>query len=44
MEAIKKCVMCGLGIALLPSITVQSELKEKKLHGMLTDKARIARK
>jgi DNA-binding transcriptional LysR family regulator len=31
LEAIKQCVMNGLGIALLPKIVVQSELKQHKL-------------
>lgn len=31
LEAIKQCVMNGLGIALLPRIVVQSELGQKKL-------------
>ncbi|MBA2938046.1 LysR family transcriptional regulator [Paenibacillus sp. CGMCC 1.16610] len=31
LEAIKQCVMNGLGIALLPRIVVQSELEQKRL-------------
>lgn len=31
LEAIKQCVMNGLGIALLPKIVVQSELEQQKL-------------
>jgi DNA-binding transcriptional LysR family regulator len=31
LEAIKKCVMCGLGISLLPLIAVENELREGKL-------------
>ncbi|MBP1961355.1 LysR family transcriptional regulator [Paenibacillus aceris] len=31
LEAIKQCVMSGLGIALLPRIAVQSELEQHKL-------------
>jgi DNA-binding transcriptional LysR family regulator len=34
--------MCGLGISLLPLITVQSELNEKKLCGVLSDETRVA--
>ncbi|OYD06157.1 LysR family transcriptional regulator [Paludifilum halophilum] len=34
VEAIKQCVMCGLGISLLPSIAVQSEIQEGKLAGV----------
>jgi DNA-binding transcriptional LysR family regulator len=42
VEAIKQCVMCGLGITLLPLFTVQSELRDKKLNGILTDEIRIS--
>lgn len=31
IEAIKNCVICGLGISFLPYITVRRELEEKKL-------------
>ncbi|MFB5265379.1 LysR family transcriptional regulator [Paenibacillus enshidis] len=31
IEAIKQCVMTGLGLSLLPLVTVQNELKEGKL-------------
>ena len=41
VEAIKQCVMCGLGISLLPLITVQKELKENKLSGLIMDETRI---
>ncbi|PTX60804.1 DNA-binding transcriptional LysR family regulator [Melghirimyces profundicolus] len=34
VEAIKQCVMCGLGISLLPRIAVQSEIEEGKLAGI----------
>jgi DNA-binding transcriptional LysR family regulator len=37
IEAIKNCVMCGLGIALLPAITVQSELQDGKLAALAWD-------
>lgn len=42
VEAIKQCVMCGLGISLLPLITVESELRENKLSGILYDEKRVA--
>lgn len=42
VEAIKQCVMCGLGISLMPLITVQSELIEKKLNGVISEETRIA--
>lgn len=41
VEAIKQCVMCGLGISLLPLITVQKELKENKLSGLILNETRI---
>ncbi|WP_181444434.1 LysR family transcriptional regulator [Bacillus sp. 03113] len=31
IEAIKQCVQCGLGMALVPEITIQNELREGKL-------------
>ncbi|MDX8364316.1 LysR family transcriptional regulator [Cytobacillus sp. IB215665] len=34
IEAIKQCVMCGLGISYLPSIAVQTELKEGKITSL----------
>lgn len=34
------CV-CGLGISLLPLITVQKELKENKLSGLILNETRI---
>lgn len=42
VEAIKQCVMCGLGISLLPLITVQTEIRENKLHGVLSDEKRVS--
>lgn len=33
--------MCGLGISLLPLITVQKELKGNKLSGLILDETRI---
>ncbi|CAF1776645.1 HTH-type transcriptional regulator GltR [Bacillus subtilis] len=41
VEAIKQCVLCGLGISLLPLITVQKELQENKLSGLIMDETRI---
>lgn len=38
VEAIKQCVISGLGISLLPLITVQSELNEGKLTSLDWDK------
>ncbi|PGS55848.1 LysR family transcriptional regulator [Bacillus sp. AFS041924] len=32
VEAIKQCVMCGLGISMLPLVTVQNEMKQQKLQ------------
>jgi len=32
LEAIKQCVMCGLGIAFLPCVTVQEEITQGKLQ------------
>jgi DNA-binding transcriptional LysR family regulator len=37
IEAIKNCVMCGLGISFLPLITVQTELNDKKLAALAWD-------
>ncbi|MFC4076052.1 LysR family transcriptional regulator [Salinithrix halophila] len=34
VEAIKQCVMCGLGISLLPYIVVKSDIEEGKLVGV----------
>ena len=34
IEAIKQCVMCGLGIAFLPRIAVQSEFDQGMLRGV----------
>lgn len=34
LEAIKQCVMCGLGIAFLPRVTVQEEVAQGKLQAM----------
>lgn len=34
IEAIKRCVMCGLGIAFLPRITVQEEVEQGKLQAI----------
>jgi DNA-binding transcriptional LysR family regulator len=31
IEAIKQCVMCGLGIAYLPYVTVKSEIRQNRL-------------
>lgn len=31
IEAIKQCVMCGLGVAYLPYITVKSEIRQNRL-------------
>ncbi|HEY7124246.1 MAG TPA: LysR family transcriptional regulator [Ktedonobacterales bacterium] len=35
LEAIKQCVMAGLGIAFLPLVTVQEEVAQGKLHALL---------
>jgi DNA-binding transcriptional LysR family regulator len=37
IEAIKNCVMCGLGISFLPFVTVQSELNDNKFAGLAWD-------
>lgn len=37
VEAIKQCVMCGLGISMLPLMTVNLELNEKKLKSISWD-------
>jgi len=37
VEAIKQCVRCGLGISLLPLMTVRSELEEGKLKAIPWD-------
>ncbi|KAF6636891.1 LysR family transcriptional regulator [Paenibacillus sp. EKM208P] len=37
IEAIKQCVMAGLGIALLPLVTVQNELREGKMARLAWD-------
>ncbi|MBJ8052909.1 LysR family transcriptional regulator [Bacillus cereus] len=42
IEAIKQCVMCGLGISLLPVITVAQECHDKKLQAVVTDEAQFA--
>ncbi|GAC1664326.1 MAG: LysR family transcriptional regulator [Ktedonobacteraceae bacterium] len=34
LEAIKQCVMCGLGIAFLPLVTVQEEIAQGKLRAV----------
>jgi len=34
IEAIKQCVRCGLGIAFLPSVTVQEEVAQGKLQAI----------
>jgi DNA-binding transcriptional LysR family regulator len=34
IEAIKQCVMCGLGIAFLPRATVQEEMEQGKLQAL----------
>ncbi len=34
LEAIKQCVRCGLGIAFLPSVTVQEEVAQGKLQAI----------
>ncbi|GCE29880.1 putative HTH-type transcriptional regulator YwqM [Dictyobacter alpinus] len=34
LEAIKQCVMCGLGIAFLPRATVQEEVEQGKLQAL----------
>ena len=34
LEAIKQCVMCGLGIAFLPSVTVQEDIAQGKLQAL----------
>jgi DNA-binding transcriptional LysR family regulator len=34
LEAIKQCVMCGLGIAFLPRVTVQEEVAQGKLQAL----------
>jgi DNA-binding transcriptional LysR family regulator len=34
LEAIKQCVMCGLGIAFLPYVTVQEEITQGKLQAL----------
>lgn len=41
VESIKQSVMCGLGISLLPIITVEEELKENKIQGLLLDEAKV---
>jgi DNA-binding transcriptional LysR family regulator len=38
-EAIKQCVMSGLGISLLPYFEVKEELEQKKLKGTWVEKA-----
>lgn len=35
VEAIKQCVMCGLGVSLLPLITTRTDIEEGKLQGTL---------
>ncbi|MCX2824814.1 LysR family transcriptional regulator [Bacillus pseudomycoides] len=42
IEAIKQCVMCGLGISLLPIITAQQEQKDKKLQAVILNEAKFA--
>ncbi|WP_456276643.1 LysR family transcriptional regulator [Bacillus sp. AK128] len=37
IEAIKQCVICGLGISLLPIVTVQEELRNKQLESIHWD-------
>jgi DNA-binding transcriptional LysR family regulator len=37
IEAIKNCVMCGLGISFLPHITVQTEIRDGKLVALNWD-------
>lgn len=37
IEAIKNCVMSGLGLSFLPLITVQNELREGKLKRLAWD-------
>ncbi|WP_018131442.1 LysR family transcriptional regulator [Effusibacillus pohliae] len=41
IEAIKNCVMCGIGIALLPMITVSSELAAQKIALLAWDEAAV---
>jgi DNA-binding transcriptional LysR family regulator len=31
VEAIKQCIMCGLGISMLPMVTVRKEIEEQKM-------------
>ncbi|MEH7456603.1 LysR family transcriptional regulator substrate-binding protein [Bacillus sp. JJ1127] len=42
IEAIKQCVMCGLGISLLPIITLRQEQKDKKLQTVILNEAKFA--
>ncbi|MFN2747563.1 MULTISPECIES: LysR family transcriptional regulator [Bacillus] len=35
VEAIKQCVMCGLGVSLLPLITTRTDISEGKLQGTM---------
>ena len=37
IEAIKQCVQCGLGLALVPEITIQNELKDGRLSARRLD-------
>ncbi|MCP8969389.1 LysR family transcriptional regulator [Ectobacillus ponti] len=39
IEAIKQCVICGLGVAMLPLMTVRNELEAGKLRGIPWDNA-----
>lgn len=39
VEAIKQCVMCGLGVSLLPMITTRTEISEQKLEGIMVKDA-----
>ncbi|MED4130676.1 LysR substrate-binding domain-containing protein [Shouchella miscanthi] len=36
IEAIKKCVICGLGISFLPHSTVKNEIERKELKEIST--------
>jgi len=37
IEAIKQCVMCGLGISMLPYVTVQNDLNQNRLQSITWD-------
>ncbi|MEH7452792.1 LysR family transcriptional regulator [Gottfriedia acidiceleris] len=37
VEAIKQCVMCGLGISMLPQMTVNNEIEQQKIRSIEWD-------